>query len=130
MPYKDRETQLLHCVWVTMIRRCERPRPNEAAKYRDRGIYVCPEWRHSFAAFVRDMGPRPPGHQIDRIDNDGPYSPQNCRWATRLQNSTNTRQALKIVLGGRTNSLSGWSRELGVPYSTLRKRRARGAPLI
>lgn len=54
---------------------------------------MCPEWRESFEAFLRDMGPRPPGTSVDRIDNDGPYEQGNCRWATAKEQRNNQRRS-------------------------------------
>jgi hypothetical protein len=69
---------------------------------------MCAEWRDDFAAFLRDMGTRPVGTSLDRIDVNGDYSAQNCRWATRSQQMRNKRNNLNVTIAGETRCIADW----------------------
>lgn len=95
----------LYDTYMDMIGRCERPTHHAYARYGGRGITVCPRWRSDFWAFVADVGERPPGHSIDRVDNDGPYASDNFRWATSSEQNRNRRSA--AYAGSRRDAVSG-----------------------
>lgn len=83
--------------WQGMIARCHNPNNRAYARYGGRGIVVYDAWRHDFAAFLRDVGPRPsPNHSLDRIDNSDGYRPGNVRWATPAEQAKNTRRSLGV----------------------------------
>lgn len=100
-------------VWLSMRARCANPLSEDYKHYGGRGIAVCPEW-DDYAVFLRDMGERPLGRSLDRINNDMGYKPGNCRWATKLEQMRNTRVARWIDFNGKKQVLSEWAREFGV----------------
>jgi hypothetical protein len=99
MPWKDGVPRLYH-IWRGMLDRCYNPSYNQYYDYGGRGIRVCPQWRHDFSCWLNDMGPRPKGMTLDRIDNNGDYTPKNCRWATRKQQQRNQRVTRKVIIEG------------------------------
>ena len=114
-----------YAVWVGMRDRCFCVTDTSYHRYGGRGITVCERWS-SFENFLADMGERPPGMTIDRIDNNGPYSPENCRWATNLEQSRNKRTSILITVGSETLCLSEWADRTGIDYWTLHGRIRRG----
>lgn len=113
--------------WGNMRNRC-RESSEDREHYFDRGITVCERW-NSFALFFADMGPRPtPRHSIDRKNNNLGYQPENCRWATRAEQTNNTRQNVLITAFGETKNRTQWLNDprCVVSHGTLRGRLARG----
>jgi hypothetical protein len=111
-----------HSSWVGMKARCLRATSPGWRLYGGRGIKVCARWRDSFEAFIEDMGPRPPGMSINRVDNDGDYEPGNCRWATRVQQMSNTRVNHMVEFRGEKLTLAEVARRTGVHPGRLRYR--------
>ncbi len=112
--------------WVAMRSRCENPKNERYHRYGGRGIRVCDPWRKSFETFLSDMGSCPPGMSIDRKDNDGDYEPENCRWATELEQANSRSNNRRIEYMGQVRTLAEWSRELKMEYGRLQSRLDRG----
>jgi hypothetical protein len=112
----------LYHVWKAMKQRCYNPKNKGYKNYGARGVTVDPVWKDDFPAFVRDMGNRPVGGTLERVDNDGPYSKDNCIWASRAQQAKNTRAVKRITVGGVTLCHSDWARSLGVSVGALSRR--------
>jgi hypothetical protein len=106
-------------VWRSMINRCTRPRQKDYPHYGGRGILVCERWLTSFSAFMDDIGERPPGTSIDRIDVNGNYEPSNCRWATVEEQANNRPDNRMLTHGVLTMTASQWARRLGVSCQLL-----------
>lgn len=95
-------------LWINIKQRCYNPKNKSWGYYGGRGITVCNRWVNSAVNFISDMGLRPsPNHQLDRIDNDKGYSPENCHWVLKIPQMQNTRLAKRwMVYGKWFNSLS------------------------
>ncbi len=111
-----------YAAWDSMLRRCYNAKYREFDYYGGRGISVCDEWRNSFAAFLRDMGERPDGMSLDRIDTNGNYEPSNCRWATPKEQTRNRRNNVYITHNGESMILNDWATKLNVSSAALRSR--------
>ena len=103
--------------WKDILHRCFNPKLKRYDDYGGRGITVCDRWAKSYDAFLEDMGPRPIGKSIDRIDNNGDYEPGNCRWATRKQQNRNKRNNIYVQLGELNMIRADWIRLLGITVS-------------
>lgn len=110
-------------IWVGMWNRCTNP--NDAvhySRYAARGIVVCERWRR-YEAFLADMGRRPSSlHSLERVDNDGPYSPDNCRWATRKEQARNRRNTVYLTVDGETRSRAEWAELKGLSVRIIDRR--------
>ena len=116
-----------YSIWAGMIGRCENPKDRSFPDYGGRGITVCARWR-LFENFLADMGERPRGRSLDRIDNMRGYEPSNCRWATATQQANNTRSVLRVPFHGKMATLREVSDSTGMNIRTLRARIEYGVP--
>lgn len=108
--------------WHNMKSRCYNTSDPYYSKYGGRGIKVCARWVDSFENFLSDIGERPAGKSLDRIDINGDYSPENCRWATTKEQNRNRSDTRWVTLNGETRSLAEWCEIRGVPGGLVRKR--------
>ena len=114
--------------WRGMRHRCTNPNNAAWHNYGARGIRVCDRWANDFDAFLADMGPCPEGHSLDRIDVNGHYEPENCRWASWRTQSNNKRTSVKIEFNGKTQTIAEWASDLGIRLDTLWRRLQRMEP--
>ena len=114
----------LHDIWLGMKGRCYNPHDARYSRYGGRGIEVCREWQNDFGAFCEWAFNN--GYSdnltIDRINNDGNYSPENCRWATTEEQSKNRSTNIKITIGNATKTLSEWCAIFELDYQVIRDR--------
>jgi hypothetical protein len=115
--------------WSAMLSRCYNPAATGYERYGGRGIGVCVQWRHSFENFFSDMGKRPTlNHTLDRIEQNGNYTPDNCRWATKEEQGGNRRDNTLIEIDGKSMTVPAAIRAYGSPVgvSSIKKRLAKG----
>jgi len=107
---------------MAMRQRCHYPGDIAYKNYGGRGIKVCSRWMNSFESFYEDMGDRPEGTSLERIDNDADYSPENCKWATTPEQGTNQRTNRLITHNGETLTMMQWSRRTGLSKHVIGRR--------
>ena len=110
-----------YTVWQGMKARCTNPNNEEYMNYGGRGIKFCTRWE-KFENFLEDMGERPSDMQLDRIDNEGPYCKENCRWATRKEQARNKRTNRKVKLGDEERTISELAEMSGIGWKTIEGR--------
>lgn len=113
--------------WSSMRSRCTNENDSYYHRYGGRGIKVCERWER-FENFLSDMGERPAGLTLDRVNNDGNYEPGNCRWATRAEQHSNRHDNRRLSYGGKTLIIAEWSRLSGTRQQTITWRTNKGWP--
>lgn len=106
-----------HDAWKMMMYRCHNPKSSGFKNYGSRGIIVDVRWR-KFETFLKDMGPRPQGMSLGRIDNDGNYEPSNCRWETLEQQNNNKRNSRYVTIHGEKKTVTQWANHFGIHPDT------------
>lgn len=122
---KRQEINPTYRSWCAMKKRCQNPNTWGYKYYGARGIKVCDRWQ-SYDAFLEDMGKRPDGATIERIDTNGNYEPSNCKWLAGAEQTKNRRMSIILTHGGKSQCVADWVRELGVSGSAFYARVARG----
>lgn len=113
---------LTHASWHCLRQRTQNPNSARYAKYGGKGITCCERWA-KFENFLEDMGERPgKEYSIDRIDNTLGYTPENCRWATRIEQNRNRSCCIYIEINGKKQTVKEWALELGIKRQTIEKR--------
>lgn len=107
--------------WKTMKQRCRLTTSTHYERYGGRGITYTEKWE-KFEGFLADMGVRPDGMTLDRIDNNGNYEPSNCKWSSAKEQSLNRPSTKYIEYKGKTQCIRDWGREYNIPRSTLQRR--------
>ena len=105
--------------WAMMIQRCTNPKFHKFPEWGGVGVTVSPEWRFSFETFFSDLGERPIGKSLDRINGKLGYCKENCRWATPREQSQNRKSVRLITFHGETKCIAEWARTLGLYYMTI-----------
>lgn len=113
--------------WAAMKQRCKYEAGGQYWRYGGQGVTVCERWDASFDSFLEDMGRRPPGTTLDRIDGARGYEPGNCRWASNAEQSRNRSSTILVTIDGQTRCVLDWCTELGLKADTVYKRIQRGA---
>lgn len=119
---RDNLDKTLYRTWYHMIERCYNPTNISYKYYGEKGVKVCDRWLNSVTDFISDMGDRPKGYTLDRIDNDGDYTRENCKWSNSETQCNNRRSNKFITFNGETLSQSQWSKKLFGNTYTIKNR--------
>jgi len=111
-----------YLAWCSMKERCTNPNHRAYHRYGGRGVRICDRWMHSFQNFLDDMGEVQEGLSLDRINNNGHYCKENCRWATIKQQSDNRRTTRLLTFRGETMAMKDWAKRIGCASVTLARR--------
>jgi hypothetical protein len=120
----------IYKIWANIKQRCTNVDNPRYKDYGGRGITMCERWLNSFEEFYADVGDRPDGLTLDRIDNDKGYEPNNVRWVSRADNNRNSRRCVMVEVNGEAKPINVWCREFGIPYVTFKQRRRNGWGLV
>jgi hypothetical protein len=122
-PRPPRRKDYLYRCWTNIKQRCLNSNSQAYSNYGARGIKIYPLWEHDFNSFASYVGDRPSKkHSLDRIDNDRNYEPGNLRWATKAEQTRNSRRTRLFTYNNETRTLKEWSTVVGIPYKTLKSR--------
>ena len=113
-------TRTFEC-WRHMLERCRSPQHKSFYRYGGRGINVCERWL-KFENFLSDMGEKPEGYTLGRVDNDRGYEMENCRWETHKEQANNRRNSRVISFNGKDATISQWAEQIGMGHDTFCRR--------
>ena len=128
MSFSNENRKKTYQCYQDMKQRCNNKNSQQYKNYGGRGISVCDRWLESFDNFISDMGEKPEGMSIERINVNGNYEPKNCKWASKLEQANNRRTTRKIQFNGECLSLREWAKRIGRHETTLSYRYKQGFP--
>lgn len=129
MSWTNKQRKRTYQCWCDMKQRCYNQNCAQYKNYGGRGIVVCERWVDSFDNFIVDMGEKPEGMTIDRVDVNGNYEPSNCRWLSNKEQQSNRRNNVLITHNGQTMTQRQWAAHLGINELTLNYRIKNGYPI-
>lgn len=117
-----KHSKKIYDVWRGMIQRCSNKSHISYQYYGGKGVTVCDRWVENIDNFIDDMGEKPQGHTLDRIDSKGNYSPSNCKWSTIMEQNNNRSSIRMLTFNGETMNLSTWAKKINTSPPALHYR--------